>query len=170
MRAPDYLSCPEEASASKLAQEGFLFLWAVLSCLFSPSGLSCPVCLAPEGCPLLSCLFSPSGQSCPVSLAPEGSWYPLAAQWNFLGGYKGPGCSGRAEATATRDHLPWPPELPAPPWPPSVCSALEAPSCVCIFVRAVQLIELDSHAHLVSKAGSVIGTKSPSPVFKLSGS
>ncbi len=34
--------------------------------------------------------------------------------------------------------------------------------------RAVQLIEFDSHAHLVSKAGSVIGGKSPSPVFKLS--
>ncbi len=33
-----------------------------------------------------------------------------------------------------------------------------------------ELIEFDSHAHLVSKAGSVIGTKSPSPVFKLSGS
>ncbi len=30
--------------------------------------------------------------------------------------------------------------------------------------RAVQLIEFDSHAHLVSKAGSVIGAKSPSPV------
>ncbi len=29
VRAPDSLSCPEEASASKLA-EGFLFLWAVL--------------------------------------------------------------------------------------------------------------------------------------------
>ncbi len=36
--------------------------------------------------------------------------------------------------------------------------------------RAVQLIEFDSHAHLVSKAGSVIGGKSPSPVFKRSGS
>ncbi len=36
--------------------------------------------------------------------------------------------------------------------------------------RAVQLIEFDSHAHLVSKAGSVIGSKSPSPVFKRSGS
>ncbi len=36
--------------------------------------------------------------------------------------------------------------------------------------RAVQLIEFDSHAHLVSKAGSVIGAKSPSPVFKRSGS
>ncbi len=32
--------------------------------------------------------------------------------------------------------------------------------------RAVQLITCDSHAHLVSKAGSVIGGKSPSPVFK----
>ncbi len=40
----------------------------------------------------------------------------------------------RDEATATKDHLPWPPELPAPPWPPSVCSTLEAPSCVCICV------------------------------------
>ncbi len=30
--------------------------------------------------------------------------------------------------------LPWPPELPAPPGPPSVCSALEAPSCVCLCV------------------------------------
>ncbi len=44
VRAPDSLSCPEEASASELAQEGFLFLWAVLSC---------PVCLALEGCLVL---------------------------------------------------------------------------------------------------------------------
>ncbi len=36
--------------------------------------------------------------------------------------------------------------------------------------RAVQLIACDSHAHLVSKASSVIGCKSPSPVFKWSGS
>ncbi len=40
----------------------------------------------------------------------------------------------------------------------------------CRHGRAVQLIEFDSHAHLASKAGSVIGAKSPSPVFKLSGS
>ncbi len=33
-----------------------------------------------------------------------------------------------------------------------------------VITRAVQLIEFDSHAHLVSKAGSVIGAKSPSPV------
>ncbi len=39
-----------------------------------------------------------------------------------------------------------------------------------VFTRAVQLIEFDSHAHLVSKAGSVIGAKSPSPVFKRSSS
>ncbi len=32
------------------------------------------------------------------------------------------------------DHRPWPPELPAPPWPPSICSTLEVPSCVCIRV------------------------------------
>ncbi len=34
---------------------------------------------------------------------------------------------------------------------------------------AVQLIAKDSHAHL-SKAGSVVGSKSPSPVFRWSGS
>ncbi len=33
-----------------------------------------------------------------------------------------------------------------------------------VHCRAVQLIEFDSHAHLVSKAGSVISSKSPSPV------
>ncbi len=36
--------------------------------------------------------------------------------------------------------------------------------------RAVQLITSNSHTHLVGKAGSVIGGKSPSPVFKWSGS
>ncbi len=36
-RPPDSWSCPEEASASELAQEGFLFLWAVLF----QCGLSC---------------------------------------------------------------------------------------------------------------------------------
>ncbi len=36
--------------------------------------------------------------------------------------------------------------------------------------RAVQLIACDFHVHLVSKAGSVIGGKSLSPVFKWSGS
>ncbi len=72
-----------------------------------------------------------------VCLAPEGSWYPWAAPWIFLGGgTKVPAVEAgpRDEATATMDHLPWPPELPAPPWPPSVCSALEAPSCVCLCV------------------------------------
>ncbi len=36
------MSCPEEASASKPAQEGFWFLWDVLSCLSSPGGLLIP--------------------------------------------------------------------------------------------------------------------------------
>ncbi len=46
----------------------------------------------------------------------------------FWGGTKVPAVEAgpRDEATATRVHLPWPPELPAPPWPPSVCFALEA--------------------------------------------
>ncbi len=57
----------------------------------------------------------------------------------FWGGTKVPAVEAgpRDEATATRDHLPWPPELPAPPWPPSVCFALEAPSCVCLCVGPV---------------------------------
>ncbi len=38
--------------------------------------------------------------------------------------------------------------------------------CVSGF-RAGRYIACDDHAHLVSKAGSVIGTKSPSPVFKI---
>ncbi len=70
MRAPDSWSCPEEASASELAQEGFWFLWDVLSCLSCPGGLSCLVCLALEGFPVLSvwpwraflsCLSGPGG-------------------------------------------------------------------------------------------------------------
>ncbi len=49
VRAPDSWSCPEEASASELAQEGFWFLWDVLSVV------SCPVCLALEGCHVVFC-------------------------------------------------------------------------------------------------------------------
>ncbi len=101
VRAPDSSSCPEKASASKPAQEGFLFLWAVLSCL---SGL--------ESCHVMYCS---------VCLAPEGSWYPLTPQGNFLGGVErvpavGPGRGDRGHGH--KDHLPWPPELPALPWPP----------------------------------------------------
>ncbi len=57
----------------------------------------------------------------------------------FGGGTKVPAvvAGPRDEATATRDHLPWPPELPVPPWPTSVCFALEAPSCVCLCVGPV---------------------------------
>ncbi len=91
VRAPDSSSCPEEASASKLAQEGFLFLWVVLSCVFSPVG---------------------AVMSCPVCLALEGSWYPLTTPGR--GGRKGSGCRGQGP----EDNLPWPPEPPAPPWPP----------------------------------------------------
>ncbi len=54
MWASDSWSCPDETSASKPAQEGFWFLWAVLSSLSGPGGRSCcvlycPVCLAPGG-------------------------------------------------------------------------------------------------------------------------
>ncbi len=72
MRAPDSWSCPEEASASELAQEGFWFLWDVLSCLSGHGGLSCHRVLfcpvlsvwpwrAVLSCFVLSCLFSPGG-------------------------------------------------------------------------------------------------------------
>ncbi len=111
VRAPHSLSCPEEASASKLAQEGFLFLWAVLSCLV-------PVCLSPVGCPVhvclalcglschvLSCLSSPGGLLIPPSC-------PMEFFFFFWGGVEG------FWLECTKHHLPWPPELPAPPWPP----------------------------------------------------
>ncbi len=35
--------------------------------------------------------------------------------------------------------------------------------------RAVQLIEFDYHAHLLSKSGFLISSKSPSPSFRWSG-
>ncbi len=128
VRAPDSSSCPEEASASKPAQEGFWFLWDVLSCLSGPGVLSCHVLL---------CVCSPGGLLIPPDFPRE----------ILLGGKRGSGCRGRAEGTeakAPEDHLPWPPELPTPPWPPelpappwslSVCSALEVPvlcSCPCL--------------------------------------
>ncbi len=72
------------------------------------------------------CVFSPGGLliplSCPMDFFLEGTKVPAVEA--------GP----RDEATATMDHLPWPPKLPAPPWPLFVCSALEAPSCVCLCV------------------------------------
>ncbi len=75
---------------------------------------------------IVSSVFSPGGLRIPLSC-------PIDFFW---GGTKVPAVVARPrdEATATRDHLPWPPELPAAPWPPSVCSALEAPSCVCLCV------------------------------------
>ncbi len=95
---------------------------------------------------------------CSVRLAPEGSWYPWASPRKFWGG----GSRAPAEETevgagaAVSEAVPpWPPELPAPPWPSeppappwppelpsppgprSVCSTLEAPSCVRICVGPV---------------------------------
>ncbi len=74
----------------------------------------------------VSCVFSPGGLLIPLSCPMDFFW----GGTKVLAVEAGP----RDEATATRDHLPLPPELPAPPWPPSVCSTLEAPSCVCICV------------------------------------
>ncbi len=43
------------------------------------------------------------GLSCPVCLAPEGSWYPLTSPGKFLGGgSKSSGCRGRAEGTEAK--------------------------------------------------------------------
>ncbi len=82
VRAPDSSSCPEEASASKLAQEGFWFLWAVLF-----------VCLALEGYPVLLCVFSPGVLLIPLN-------YPR--EIFFLGGRKGSGGRGQAEGTEAK--------------------------------------------------------------------
>ncbi len=74
--------------------------------------LGCPV-------PVLSCLSSPGGllipPSCPMEIFWGGRRVPAGVAWP------------RDEATAPKTtchglqssfHLPWPPELPAPPWPP----------------------------------------------------
>ncbi len=45
-----------------------------------------------------------------------------------------------------------------------VCTKTE--KCQRNAINRMQLIECDYRAHLVSKAGSVIGAKSPSPAFK----
>ncbi len=80
-------------------------------------------------------------KSCSSLSSPGGLLMPPSCPMDFFGGgtkvpavVAGPRDEVTATATATKDHLPWPPELPALPWPPSVCSALEAPSCVCICV------------------------------------
>ncbi len=108
MRAPDSWSCPEEASASELALEGFLFLWAVLSCLSGPGGLSCLVLY----CHILFCVSSPRGLLIPPNFPREIFWggrrVPAGVAWPM------------DEATAMNDHLPWPPELPTLPWPPEL--------------------------------------------------
>ncbi len=49
------------------------------------------------------------------------------------------------------------------------CDKLVVYFVVIMFLLQKPLIACDYHAHLASKAGSVIGTKSPSPVFRWSG-
>ncbi len=142
VRAPDSLSCPEEALASKLAQEGFLFLWVVLSCpvrLFSHGGRSCLVlfvCLALEGYPVLSCVSSPGGLLIPPNFPRE-----------FLFGGKrvpavGAGPRGLRPRRRRRSAMAsWAPSSAMVSRAPSsamasfVCSALEVPilcSCPCL--------------------------------------
>ncbi len=150
VRAPDSSSCPEKASASKPAQEGFWFLWDVLSCLSGLGVLSCHV---------LFCVSSPGGLLIPPDFPRE-----------ILGGSRrGSGCRA-----GPRGPRPKPPKTichglqsslyrhglqsslhrhglqsslhrhglqssqlrhghqssQLRPWPPVVCSALEVPSCV----------------------------------------
>ncbi len=124
VRAPDSWSC-QGASASELALEGFLFLWAVLSCLSGPGGFSCLV------------LY------CPVCLAPEGSWYPLTSPGIFFLFFLGGGVV-RVPAVGAGPRGPRPrprsPSAMASRAPSSamvsvVCSALEVPvlcSCPCL--------------------------------------
>ncbi len=110
------MSYPEEASASKPAQEGFWFLWAVLSCLSGPGGLSCFV------------LY------CPVCLAPEGSWYPLTSPGKFFGGVEGfrlwgPGRGDRGHGHKDPPAMTsWAPCTAMASWAPSYAMASRAPS------------------------------------------
>ncbi len=133
VRAPDSSSCPEEASASKPAQEGFLFLWAVLSCpcLFSPGGLSCPCLFSPRG---LSCLFSPGGLLIPPNFPRE------IVGW---GGKRVPAVGAGPRGPRPRPQGPpamasWAPCTAMASWAPSSAMASWAPSSamasfVCLF-------------------------------------
>ncbi len=102
-----------------------------LSLRASPGGLPVPV-----GCPVLSvwprraflsclvlfCVSSPGGLLIPPNFPRE----------IFLGGRRVPAGVAwpRDEATAMNYHLPWTPELPAPPWPPLSVPLWRSPSCV----------------------------------------
>ncbi len=91
----------------KTAQGGFLFLWAVLSCLSGPGGLSCRF--------VLSCLFSPGGLLIPPNFPRE----------FFLGGKRVP-----AVGAGPRGPRPRPQGPPAmASWAP--CTAMA--SFVCLF-------------------------------------
>ncbi len=75
------------------------------------------------------CVFSPGGHLIPLSFPKEilGGGSRAPAEETEVG----------AGAAVSEAVPPWPPELPAPPGPLSVCSTLEAPSCVCICVGPV---------------------------------
>ncbi len=109
VRAPDVMSCPEEASASKLSPGG----------LPVPVGCPVPVCLALEGCPV-PVLFL----SCPVCLAPEGSWYPLTSPGNFFWGVEGFQLEWPGRGTRPRPRRP--PAMAS--WAPCTTMASRAPS------------------------------------------
>ncbi len=110
LRAPDSSSCPEEASASKPAQEGFWFLWDVLSCLSGPGVLSCHV---------LFCVSSPGG----LLIPPD---FPKAPEDHLPWPLELPTPPWPPELPTP----PWPPELPAPPWPPLSVPLWRSLSCV----------------------------------------
>ncbi len=96
------------------------------------------------------CVFSPGGLLVPLSC-------PMVIFW---GGYKGPGCCGRAEGRGHGHH--GPPALAS--WAPcstlaSVCLfTLEAPSCVCIRVCPEGL----QSAHPPLPGGTVTARVEPS--------
>ncbi len=79
--------------------------------------------------------------NCLCVFSPEGLLIPLSFPKEILGGVVGIRPKrlrwGLGPRPPELPAPPWPPELPAPPGPRSVCSTLEAPSCVCICVGPV---------------------------------
>ncbi len=80
VRAPDVMSCPEEASASELSPGGLpVPVGCPVPVCLALVGCPVPVCLALEGCPVPVCLALEGCPvpvlflSCPVCLAPEGT-------------------------------------------------------------------------------------------------
>ncbi len=106
-------------------------------------GMSCPVCLALDGFPVLSCpvsVSSPGGLLIPPN-------FPREIFWG--GGKRVPavGAGLRGRGHSHKDHLLWPPELPALTWPPELPAPPWPPELPAPVVLSVSVLRGLQSAH-----------------------